>query len=50
MAIMIVGGLDARFGWSGNVSLAVHLAGIGLFIVGWAIFLWAMACNGMVHQ
>jgi protein-S-isoprenylcysteine O-methyltransferase Ste14 len=45
MAIMIVGGLDARFGWTGDVALGVHLAGVGLFIGGWAIFLWAMACN-----
>jgi protein-S-isoprenylcysteine O-methyltransferase Ste14 len=45
VAIMIVGGLDARFGWSGTAPLWVHLVGVGLFIVGWAIFLWAMACN-----
>jgi protein-S-isoprenylcysteine O-methyltransferase Ste14 len=42
---MIVGGLDARFGWSGAAPLWVHLAGVALFVVGWAIFLWAMACN-----
>lgn len=45
IAIMIVGGLDARFGWSGNVALGLHLTGVGLFVVGWAIFLWAMAYN-----
>ncbi|MBM3134552.1 MAG: isoprenylcysteine carboxylmethyltransferase family protein [Chloroflexi bacterium] len=45
IAITIVGGLDARFGWSGNVALWVHLVGVALFVVGWAIFLWAMACN-----
>ena len=45
LAIMIVGGLDARFGWTGSLPLGVHLAGVGFFIVGWAIFLWAMASN-----
>ena len=45
IAITIVGGLDARFGWTGNVSLWVHLVGVALFILGWTLFLWAMACN-----
>jgi protein-S-isoprenylcysteine O-methyltransferase Ste14 len=45
IAITIVGGLDARFGWSGIAPLWVHLVGVALFVVGWAIFLWAMACN-----
>ena len=45
IAITIVGGLDARFGWTGNVALWVHLVGVALFILGWTLFLWAMACN-----
>ena len=45
LAIMIVGGLDARFGWTGSLPLGVHLVGVALFIAGWAIFLWAMASN-----
>jgi protein-S-isoprenylcysteine O-methyltransferase Ste14 len=45
LAIMIVAGLDARFGWSGEVALGVHLAGILIFSAGWALFLWAMASN-----
>ncbi len=45
LVAIIVAGLDARWGWSGSISLIVHLAGIPVFILGWAIFLWAMASN-----
>jgi protein-S-isoprenylcysteine O-methyltransferase Ste14 len=45
IATTIVGGLDARFGWSGIMPLWTHLVGVALFAVGWAIFLWAMARN-----
>ncbi|MBM4460679.1 MAG: isoprenylcysteine carboxylmethyltransferase family protein [Chloroflexi bacterium] len=45
LSSMIVGGLDARLGWTGAAPLWVHLVGVALFVVGWAIFLWAMACN-----
>jgi protein-S-isoprenylcysteine O-methyltransferase Ste14 len=45
VAIMVVGGLDERWGWSGNTPLGFHLVGGLLFITGWTIFLWAMACN-----
>jgi protein-S-isoprenylcysteine O-methyltransferase Ste14 len=50
LSIMIVGGLDARFGWSGDVPLWVHLAGVGIFVLGWAIFLWAMASNSFFSE
>jgi protein-S-isoprenylcysteine O-methyltransferase Ste14 len=41
----IVAGLDVRFGWTGPVSLWFHLAGLGLTLAGFVIFLWAMASN-----
>ncbi len=44
-AIMIVAGLDERWGWSGTIPKGWHIAGGILFIL-WAIlFLWAMASN-----
>lgn len=42
---MILSGLDVRWNWSGVLPLLVHLGGVTLYILGWAIFLWAMACN-----
>ncbi len=44
-AIMIVAGLDERWGWTGTLSLWAHLTGALLFITGWTFFLWAMASN-----
>jgi protein-S-isoprenylcysteine O-methyltransferase Ste14 len=42
---MILSGLDVRWGWSGALPLSVHLGGVVLYILGWVIFLWAMARN-----
>jgi len=42
---MILSGLDVRWKWSGVLPLLVHLGGVVLYILGWGIFLWAMACN-----
>lgn len=41
----VVAGLDVRFGWTGPVSLWFHLAGLGVTLAGYVIFLWAMASN-----
>lgn len=45
VAVMVVGGLDERWSWSGRMPLWAHLAGACLFITGWVFFVWAMACN-----
>jgi protein-S-isoprenylcysteine O-methyltransferase Ste14 len=44
-AIMVVAGLDERWGWSGATPIWLHLIGILLFVTGWSFFLWAMASN-----
>lgn len=41
----VVAGLDYRFGWSPPLDLAIHLAGLALFILGQALFTWAMVSN-----
>ncbi len=43
--VPLVAGLDHRLGWTGAVSLAVHLAGAVLFSLGFALFSWAMVTN-----
>ena len=45
ISIMIVAGLDERWGWTGAVALGWHIAGLVLFIIWWVFFLWAMASN-----
>ncbi len=45
VSIVVVAGLDERWGWTGNLALGWHMAGILLFIIHWALFIWAMASN-----
>jgi protein-S-isoprenylcysteine O-methyltransferase Ste14 len=45
MIAWIMAGLDVRFGWSAQMSLALHLGGTAVFALGWAIILWATASN-----
>jgi protein-S-isoprenylcysteine O-methyltransferase Ste14 len=45
MGVVIVAGLDERWGWTGIVSPGLHITGVLLFITGWSFFLWAMASN-----
>jgi protein-S-isoprenylcysteine O-methyltransferase Ste14 len=41
----IVAGLDFRFGWSSAMPVGWHLAGLTVMVLGFALFLWAMASN-----
>jgi protein-S-isoprenylcysteine O-methyltransferase Ste14 len=41
----IVAGLDARFGWSPEYALAIHLVALVLAPLGQCLFSWAMASN-----
>ncbi|MBZ0290141.1 MAG: hypothetical protein K8I30_21135, partial [Anaerolineae bacterium] len=41
----IAAGLDVRYGWSGELPLAWHLVGGVGFILGFALFSWAMMTN-----
>jgi protein-S-isoprenylcysteine O-methyltransferase Ste14 len=45
LAAPIVAGLDARFGWSPQLTLAIHLAGLAFMALGQGLFTWAMASN-----
>jgi protein-S-isoprenylcysteine O-methyltransferase Ste14 len=42
---LIVAGLDARYGWTESLPLALHVLGILAFVVGFALFVWAMTAN-----
>lgn len=41
----VVAGLDFRFGWTGRVSVVVHLSGVVAFALGFGLFGWAMLTN-----
>jgi len=43
--ILVVAGLDKRFGWSAQVPLAVQFVGLAVFVLGMGLMTWAMAVN-----
>jgi protein-S-isoprenylcysteine O-methyltransferase Ste14 len=43
--ILVVAGLDKRFGWSAQVPLAVQLAGLAVLVLGMGLMTWAMAVH-----
>jgi protein-S-isoprenylcysteine O-methyltransferase Ste14 len=50
IASWVVAGLDVRFGWTGAVALACHLAGLLVMVLGYALFLWAMVSNAFFAE
>jgi protein-S-isoprenylcysteine O-methyltransferase Ste14 len=46
----IMAGLDFRFGWTESLPLAVHLGGLLVLVLGFALFLWAMASNAFFAE
>lgn len=43
--LLAVAGLDARFGWTPELPPVVHLLGAAGFLLGYALFVWAMLSN-----
>lgn len=50
LASWLVAGLDVRFGWAGSLPLAAHLGGLLVTLLGYALFLWAMASNAFFAE
>jgi protein-S-isoprenylcysteine O-methyltransferase Ste14 len=50
MASWIVAGLNYRFGWTEPLPLAIHLGGLLMMALGFALFLWAMASNAFFAE
>lgn len=46
----VVGGLDLRFGWSPPAPLGWHLAGLVEMVLGYGLFMWAMAANAFFAE
>lgn len=45
LLVLIVAGLDARFGWTGQLALAIHLVGLAFLVFGYTVLGWAMVSN-----
>jgi protein-S-isoprenylcysteine O-methyltransferase Ste14 len=45
LAMMIVAGLDERFGWSPPISVALKFAALAIMVLGYTVSTWAMAVN-----
>ncbi|UCF62230.1 MAG: isoprenylcysteine carboxylmethyltransferase family protein [Anaerolineaceae bacterium] len=45
IVLLLVAGLDERYGWTGEVDLWIHLIGIVGSLLGFSLFSWAMISN-----
>ncbi len=45
IGILLVAGLDERFGWTGQMGLATHIVAFVAYVLGGAVFSWAMISN-----
>jgi len=45
LLLPLVAGLDVRLGWTGQVDVGWHLAGVAVFAAGLGLFGWAMVVN-----
>ncbi len=45
LGLLVVAGLDHRWGWSPQMNLTAQLSGLALYVLGFALVSWAMASN-----
>lgn len=45
VVMLVVAGLDERFGWTESMSLALQVAALVVFVLGFALFSWSMLSN-----
>jgi protein-S-isoprenylcysteine O-methyltransferase Ste14 len=50
LARYILAGLDHRYGWTGDFPFAAQIAALMLCILGYSLFVWAMASNAFFSQ
>jgi protein-S-isoprenylcysteine O-methyltransferase Ste14 len=50
VVLWVVAALDVRFGWTSEMRLVTHLLGLAGMLLGYAIFLWAMAANAFFAE
>ena len=50
LARYIVAGLDQRYGWTGGFPVGAQIAALIVCVLGYALFVWAMASNAFFAQ
>jgi protein-S-isoprenylcysteine O-methyltransferase Ste14 len=45
IVLLLVAGLDVRYGWTGQVDLWIHIIGTAGSLLGFSLFSWAMISN-----
>ncbi len=45
LGLPLTAGLDERLGWTGDQALGIHVTGVLLFVLGYALISWAMIEN-----
>jgi len=50
LALLIVAGLDQRYGWTGTFPLAAQIAALDVCVLGYALGVWATASNAFFSQ
>jgi protein-S-isoprenylcysteine O-methyltransferase Ste14 len=50
MGSWLVASLDVRFEWSASLPLALHIGGLIVSVLGWALFMWAMGANAFFSE
>ena len=50
LPLWVVAGLDVRFHWTGGMPIALHAGGLLFNVLGYALFLWAMASNALFSE
>ena len=50
LALYILGGLDARHGWTVNFPMILQIVGAAACLLGYSLFCWALASNNYFSQ
>ena len=50
LALLIVAGLDQRYGWTGSIPLAAQIAALAVCVLGYVLGVWATASNAFFSQ
>jgi protein-S-isoprenylcysteine O-methyltransferase Ste14 len=45
LGLIVVSGLDQRFGWTSDLSVYFHISGLFLYVAGSILFSWSMISN-----
>jgi protein-S-isoprenylcysteine O-methyltransferase Ste14 len=50
VVMWVIAGLEVRFRWTAGMALPAHISGVAVTVLGYALFLWAMASNAFFAE